>query len=60
MGAVNIPFEETVPPLAFQETDVLLVPVTLALNCWLLPPLSEAEVGSTATETVTGAPWPEP
>lgn len=57
---MNSPLDATVPPLAFHATDVLLVPLTLALNCWLLPPFSDAALGSTATETVTGADAPEP
>jgi len=64
MGAVYIPPEETFPPLAFQVTDVLLVPLTLAENCWLLPNASDDELGNTATATETGAanpePWPTP
>jgi len=55
VGAENIPPEEMLPPLAFQVTAVLLVPLTLAVNCWLVPVASEVEVGEidTATGTLT-------
>ena len=33
LGAVNIPVEETVPPVAVQVTAVFVEPVTVALNC---------------------------
>jgi len=55
MGAVYMPLEEMLPPLAAQLTAVSLLPVTLAENCWLLPMASEEEVGATATATETGA-----
>ena len=48
------------PPLAFQLTAVLLVPLTLAANCWLLPTGRVVELGATATATATGADNPEP
>jgi len=54
MGATYIPLEEMLPPLAAQVTDVLLVPMTLAANCWLPPKESDAAPGATETET-TGA-----
>ncbi len=60
MGAAYAPLEEMLPPLAFQVTDVLLVPLTLAENCWLLPHCSDAELGNTATATETAAAKPEP
>jgi len=60
MGAVYIPPKEMFPPLAFQATAVLLVPLTLAANCWLLPNGSDDELGNTATATETGADNPEP
>ena len=37
LGAVNKPAEEIVPALALQETAVLLVLLTAALN-WIFPP----------------------
>ena len=58
-GAVYSPPLETVPhaaplhplPLTFQETAVLLVPVTAAVNCWLRPALIWADFGETLTVT---------
>lgn len=44
-----MPLEETVPPLAVQFTLVLLVPLTVAANCWLVPICSEVAVGEMAT-----------
>ena len=55
LGAVYRPVEETVPPLADQVTEVLLDPVTVAVNCWMPPVESEAEVGEMLTETTGGA-----
>ncbi|HEY8670070.1 MAG TPA: hypothetical protein VIL63_04455 [Terriglobales bacterium] len=49
---MNIPPEETIPPLALQVTAVLPVPLTLAVNCWLVLVVSEVEVGDTETFTV--------
>ena len=40
---------ERVPPVADQVTDVLLVPVTVAENCCVLPGWSATEEGLTAT-----------
>ena len=59
MGAVYIPDAEMLPPLAVQLTAVLVAPLTLAVNCWLLPTRREAELGFTATETI-GAVVAEP
>jgi len=42
---------ETVPPVADQVTAVLLLPVTVAVNCCVPPVRSEAEVGLTLTAT---------
>jgi hypothetical protein len=46
-----------VPPVADQVTAVLLEPVTVALNCFVPPGVSEADVGlieiATAVGTVT-------
>jgi hypothetical protein len=48
-----------VPPVPDQVTDVLLVPVTVAVNCCVAPVCREAEVGlmviATGTVTVTVA-----
>ena len=52
-GAVYRPPVDTVPPLAVQVTAVLLLPVTVAVNCCVPPVCTEAEVGD--TETATGA-----
>jgi hypothetical protein len=60
MGAVYIPLEEMFPPLALQFTDVLLVPLTRALNCWLLPTFSAVALGNTAIATETGVANPAP
>ena len=49
-----MPLPEMVPPVADQETPVLLVPVTVAVNCCVPPVCSAAEVGLTLTE-ITGA-----
>lgn len=40
-----MPVEDMVPPVADQVTAVLMVPPTLAENCWLFPVCSEAAVG---------------
>ena len=45
---------EIVPPVADQVTAVLLVPVTVAVNCWVAPAKSEADVGLTLTATTGG------
>jgi hypothetical protein len=45
-----------VPPLAVQVTAVLLLPVTVAVNCWVAAACSEADVGLTLTETVGATP----
>ena len=50
-GAVYRPPVETVPPVADQVTAVLLVPVTVAVNCCVPPVSSEADVGLIPTET---------
>ena len=60
IGAAYVPSEEMLPPLARQVTEVLLVPLTLAANCWLLPHCSDVELGITATATETAAAKPEP
>jgi hypothetical protein len=43
-----------VPLVADQFTAVLLLPLTLAVNCWVPPVSIEAEVGEMVTAT-TGA-----
>ena len=42
-------------PLMAHITLVLLVPETVAENCWLFPPVTVADVGLTDTETAVGA-----
>ena len=42
---------ETVPPAAVQVTAVLLLPVTVAVNCCVAPVISDAVVGEMETET---------
>jgi predicted NBD/HSP70 family sugar kinase len=54
MGAVKNPVLEIEPALAYQVTAVLLVPVTVAENCWLPPELSDAVVGESCR--VIGVP----
>jgi hypothetical protein len=53
---VYIPLPEILPPLAFQETAVLVVPLTLAVNCCPVPICRDAALGSTAMDTETGDP----
>ena len=45
------PLPEIVPPVADQVTAVLLVPVTVAVNCWVPLVNIEAEVGEMVTAT---------
>jgi len=52
LGAVNKPEDEIWPPEADQVTAVLVLPVTVAENCWVPPVVSEAEAGETLTLTV--------
>jgi len=40
-----------VPPVADQFTAVLLLPVTVAANCWVPPVESDAEPGDSDTAT---------
>ena len=54
LGAVNMP-AEMLPPLAAQVTAVLVVPVTVAVNCWLLPVATEAVLGEMEMATATAA-----
>lgn len=53
-GAVSRPVEETLPLVADQDTPVLLVPCTEALNCCAPPELNVAVLGVTAMVTATG------
>ncbi len=48
-----MPVAETVPPDADQLTPVLLLPVTLAVNCCVPPACMLADVGLTLTATKT-------
>ena len=50
-GAMKRPVVETVPPLAVQLAPVLVLPVTVSVNCLLPPELTVAEVGEILTET---------
>ena len=50
VGAVYRPVLETVPPVVDQVTAVLVLPVTVAVNCWGAPVCSDAEVGLMLTE----------
>jgi hypothetical protein len=53
-GAVYMPVPEMVPPVADQETAVLLVPATVAVNCCVPPVESEADGGLMLTEITGG------
>lgn len=61
-GAVNMPEEEIVPEeelpprtlLTDQVTEVLVVPVTEAVNCWELPALMLTGFGETETRICAG------
>ena len=44
---------ETLPAVAFQVTPVLLLPLTVAVNCWVPPGCSDVEAGE--MDTATGA-----
>lgn len=52
VGAVNMPPLEIAPELVDQVTPVLLVPWTVALNCWLPPDETVVLDGETATVMV--------
>ena len=54
-GAVYMPLEEMLPPLADQVTAVLLLPVTVAVNCSVAPVTNDAEVGVIEMPTTGGA-----
>jgi hypothetical protein len=57
LGAVYKPVDDTLPhaeptqplPLTFQRTDVLLVPLTVAVNCCVAPSVTVAVVGEMLT-----------
>src|SRR5438445_8289731 len=61
-GAMYSPVEEIVPtvalppvtPATLQVAAVLLVPVTVALNCWVVLVATSALGGETLTDTVGG------
>lgn len=48
-GDVNAPSGEIEPAEAHQFTPELLVPRTVAVNCWREPGVSAAEDGETVT-----------
>ena len=54
-GAVYMPLEVIAPPVADQATAVLLTPLTVALNCTLLPVGSDVEFGVSVMLIVGGA-----
>ena len=49
VGAVTTPVSETEPSLTLQMTALLLVPCTVALNCWLFPEAIRVAAGEIAT-----------
>lgn len=51
-----VPAEALPPttPFTNQSTEVFVVPLTVAANCFVPPGANEAEVGETATDTVAG------
>jgi hypothetical protein len=55
LGAVNLPPSVIDPALVDQVTPVLLVPWTLAVNCWPVPDVIVVEDGDTATLTLEPA-----
>ena len=58
LGAVKLPVLVIAPALTDQITDVLLVPCTVAENCWVAPEAMLALVGETemlTVEAVAGA-----
>jgi hypothetical protein len=50
-GALNKPVAEMLPAVADQVTAVLLVLLTVAVNCTFSPGVSEGSAGETCTET---------
>lgn len=55
LGAVNLPPSVIDPELVDQCTPVLLVPLTVAVNCCAPPAVTLAEAGDTATLTLADA-----
>ena len=53
-GAVKSPELVMVPPFAAQLTDVLAVPVTVAVNCWVACDVSVTGEGEMVIETGVG------
>jgi|SRR5712692_8400461 len=51
LGAVKAPLLDIVPALADQITPVLLVPLTVAVNCCVPPETTVAVAGETATSS---------
>lgn len=45
VGAVYRPEDEIEPPEADQVTAVLFVPLTVAVNCWVVPSCRDTELG---------------
>ena len=51
VGAEKRPLVETLPPLDVQLTAVLVLPVTVSVNCFVPPELTEVVVGEMLMET---------
>lgn len=51
------PLALMVPPVALQVTAVLLVPVTVAVNCCVAPVASDAVAGVTDTAIAVEVDW---
>ncbi len=49
LGAVSTPVLVILPADVNQTTEVLLVPLTVAANCWVAPEVTVALVGFTLT-----------
>jgi hypothetical protein len=54
VGAVSTPELEIDPEEVDQVTAVFVVPLTLAVNCWVPPEETVAPAGEIATDTVLG------
>jgi hypothetical protein len=46
------------PPMTVQPTAVFVVPVTLAMNCWVFPMATVAEIGEIVTKISIGGIGP--